>query len=594
MKYFGQSWHMMVLFIVILVLDFLPAQETFSQATGVVIDGYFSDWNSINPIYTDTSGDGGSDGIDFGRLWVVNDTRFLFLSVEIGREIVLQNDNGLSLFIDTDNNPNTGETVNGIGADLQWNFGQRNGFLSRNGQQQAIFHDEIGLVTAPTVSSNRFELALDRLSMVGGEKVFPSDTLRMVFRDAGGDELPNDGSVVTVVWGEDSQPPMPVLSIRRSPFTTFRAMAYNVLHDGPFDGSRAPSFSRILQAVQPDIIGFEEIYDYSASQVAKQVTSFLPLPAGEQWYASKVDPDVLAVSRFPILKTFPIDGNGAFLLDLRSAGGKELLYIVTHPPCCGKDDQRQREIDHIMAFVRDAKSPGGALTLSPDTPILIVGDMNLVGKAQQLQTFLTGEIVNHGTYGPSFSPDWDGTRLADLDPRHTNWPLAFTWYSPHSSYNPGRLDYMIYTDSVLKPLHKFVLFTPEMDPDSLTIAGLQAADATTASDHLPVVGDFKWVKRTGVSEQHSSLLPRFIRLEQNYPNPFNPKTVIRIHLPVRERVHLAIYDSLGRLISTLVDGKKEAGSYSVSWNARNMPSGVYFCRIQAGEFSTTKKLLLLK
>ncbi|NOY76896.1 MAG: T9SS type A sorting domain-containing protein [Calditrichaeota bacterium] len=594
MNNFRRCWHVMVLVIFLLAATFSPVGKLFSQSTAVVIDGRFSDWNSRQPLYTDARGDGGSDGIDFGRLWAGNDNRFLFLSVEMGREIILQNDNNISLFIDTDNNSNTGEKINGIGADLQWNFGQRNGFLNRNGQQQAIFHNDIGLVTAPTVSSNRFELALDWLSEVGGERVFSSDTIRIVFRDAGGDQLPAPGSVVTYIWGENAQPAMPVLSIRRSPSATFRAMAYNVLHDGPFDDTRASSFSRILKAIAPDIIGFEEIYDHSASQVAKQVSSFLPLPNGKQWYASKVDPDVLVVSRYPILKTFPLDGNGAFLLDLRSAGEKELLYIVAHPPCCGKDEQRQREIDHIMAFIRDAKSQGGELTLTPDTPILIVGDMNLVGQAQQLQTFLTGEIVNHSTYGPSFSPDWDGTSLADLDPRHTNWPLAFTWYSPHSSYNPGRLDYMIYTDSVLKPLHQFVLFTPEMNQDSLAVAGLQAADATTASDHLPVVGDFKWVKRTGISEQHSSLLPRSIRLEQNYPNPFNPETVIRVHLPVRERVHLAIYDSLGRLVDRLIDGERDAGSYSVSWNAANQPSGVYFYRIQAGEFTATKKLLLLK
>ena len=572
----------------------LFAEISFAQSHSILIDGYFPDWSALKPLCTDAHGDGGSDGIDFGRLWAANDSRFLFLSVEIGSEIVFQNDNGISVFIDTDNNSSTGEKVNGIGVDLQWNFGEKNGFLIRNGQKQAIFHNNIGLVTAPTVSSNRFELALDRLSKVGGEAVFPSDTIRVVFRDAGGDELPDAGSTVMYVWGENLQPPMTVLSIRRASSATFRAMAYNVLHDGPFDDTRAPSFSRILKAIAPDIIGFEEIYEHSAQEVKNKVSSFLPLPAGKQWYASKIDPDVLAVSRFPILKTFPIDGNGAFLLDLRSVGGKELLYIVAHPPCCGKDEQRQREIDHIMAFVRDAKAQGGVLTLAPDTPILIVGDMNLVGKAQQLQTFLNGEIVNHGMYGHSFQPDWDGTPLADLDPRHTNWPLTFTWYSVRSAYNPGRLDYMIYTDSVLKPLDKFVLFTPEMNPDSLAAFGLQATDATTASDHLPVVGDFRLVKRTGVSEQQSILLPRSIRLEQNYPNPFNSETVIHFQLPDRERVNLAVYDSLGRLIDRLVDGEKEAGSYSVKWNAANQPSGVYFCQIQAGQFSATKKLLLLK
>ncbi len=92
-------------------------------------------------------------------------------------------------------------------------------------------------------------------------------------------------------------------------------------------------------------------------------------------------------------------------------------------------------------------------------------------------------------------------------------------------------------------------------------------------------------------------------LEQNYPNPFNPVTIVRYHVPnvtdggqpvPVSRVTLIVYDVLGREVRTLVDEDKPAGSYSVSFNAAGLPSGTYLYRIQAGNYSQTRKLVLIK
>ncbi|HDZ12949.1 MAG TPA: hypothetical protein ENH53_12150, partial [Bacteroidetes bacterium] len=548
---------------------FPRANAGFAQAHRIIIDGQFSDWQTLSPIYTDSKNDQQSGTIDFGRLWVANDSRYLFLRIEVGAEINLQNNNEITLYLDTDNNSNTGTQINGIGADLQWSFGKRQGLAVVGGSSLTIHHENLGLVTAPTVTSAQFEIALDRTLTFDGNSLFPDDTLRVLFKDAGGDELPNAGVILSYVIRHDSLPPLPVLTIRKSPVADFRVLTYNVLRDGLFEVNRVNSFKRILQAVQPDIIGFEEMYNHSAAQTADQVASLLPLPNGKQWFAEKVDPDVIAVSRFPILSSFVINGNGAFLLDLSAIGKKKMLLIVAHPPCCGKDEQRQQEIDALMAFIRNAEAPGGELTLEKNTPILIIGDMNLVGKAQQLTTLLTGEIVNHSEFGSSFHPDWDGTSLSDLHPRHTNLPMTFTWYDLKSSFSPGRLDYMIYTDSVLQPENHFVLFTPEMSPDSLTVYGLDAGDATNASDHLPVVSDFKILKNAGVQEKESFHPLRWFSLEQNYPNPFNPTTTIRFKLPNRERVWLAVYNSLGEQIRTLTLNTLNGGTHTIVWDGTN-------------------------
>jgi uncharacterized membrane protein len=92
----------------------------------------------------------------------------------------------------------------------------------------------------------------------------------------------------------------------------------------------------------------------------------------------------------------------------------------------------------------------------------------------------------------------------------------------------------------------------------------------------------------------TSQLPSQYDLYQNYPNPFNPSTKIKWQLPVSSQVTLKVYDILGKEVVTLVNEEKPAGAYELTWNASNLPSGVYFYRIQAENFIETKKMLLLK
>ncbi len=94
--------------------------------------------------------------------------------------------------------------------------------------------------------------------------------------------------------------------------------------------------------------------------------------------------------------------------------------------------------------------------------------------------------------------------------------------------------------------------------------------------------------------EDNAKLPEVFSLSQNYPNPFNPTTVIKYSLPEVSNVKLKVYDMLGREIKTLVNKEQSAGVYTVEFNATNLSSGVYFYRVEAGNFIATKKLLLLK
>jgi flagellar hook assembly protein FlgD len=94
-------------------------------------------------------------------------------------------------------------------------------------------------------------------------------------------------------------------------------------------------------------------------------------------------------------------------------------------------------------------------------------------------------------------------------------------------------------------------------------------------------------------------LPTVYALHQNYPNPFNPVTNLSYDLPEDAMVNITVFDMMGRVVRTLVNGQQSAGYKSLLWNATNnngqpISAGLYIYTIQAGEFSQTKKMILLK
>jgi pectate lyase len=100
--------------------------------------------------------------------------------------------------------------------------------------------------------------------------------------------------------------------------------------------------------------------------------------------------------------------------------------------------------------------------------------------------------------------------------------------------------------------------------------------------------------KTDVEESSAPQHPVKFALDQNYPNPFNPITIIRFSVGTYGHTSLRVYDLLGREMATLVNEVKSPGSYTLEWNAVNMPSGVYFYRIDAGGFTQVKKMILIK
>jgi Secretion system C-terminal sorting domain len=88
--------------------------------------------------------------------------------------------------------------------------------------------------------------------------------------------------------------------------------------------------------------------------------------------------------------------------------------------------------------------------------------------------------------------------------------------------------------------------------------------------------------------------PKAFGLSQNYPNPFNPSTTIEYSLVSPELVSVRVYDVLGREVATLVNGVKEAGYYSATFDASKLSSGIYFAKLQSGDKMQMKKMLMIK
>lgn len=117
---------------------------------------------------------------------------------------------------------------------------------------------------------------------------------------------------------------------------------------------------------------------------------------------------------------------------------------------------------------------------------------------------------------------------------------------------------------------------------------------TPETSYKPTDSNIKFLKENPEETEIASELPKEFELMQNYPNPFNPTTTIRFSLTNSSEVSLIVYDILGNEVTTLVDEIKESGLHEVTFNAGNLSSGVYLYVLKAGNYTATKKLMLMK
>ncbi len=122
----------------------------------------------------------------------------------------------------------------------------------------------------------------------------------------------------------------------------------------------------------------------------------------------------------------------------------------------------------------------------------------------------------------------------------------------------------------------------------------QTVAVADGSAQLQLSGTPVLVEEDFATSVPESAVPISFELTQNYPNPFNPSTTIRFSLPQREHVTIKVFNVLGREVATLVDQELNRGKHVVTFDGKDLASGLYFYKLQAGQFTQVKKMILIK
>ncbi|MFH0991093.1 MAG: T9SS type A sorting domain-containing protein [bacterium] len=207
---------------------------------------------------------------------------------------------------------------------------------------------------------------------------------------------------------------------------------------------------------------------------------------------------------------------------------------------------------------------------------------------------------------PPFNKDWTSSVFASQDQVAIEsvcfdfLKAEYTSSNPYGSYPqvPGADDHILQAaDATYWPAG--FRYDPENDGSPIPSLGVcehwnNAMNKQYSKNLGPGAGiELHWINKTLTSIQSTYTIPgQSFRLFQNYPNPFNPTTTINYQLSISSIVTLDIFDIQGRKITTLVDEMQEKGEYAIEWNARTVPSGMYFYRLTAGKETESKKLIL--
>lgn len=347
------------------------------------------------------------------------------------------------------------------------------------------------------------------------------------------------------------------------PGTNYQTRLYNIIQN--------------LKELNPDVIGLQEINetigsggaDNMAANIADSLSAYFDFEYNsyrtithlgwDQFYES-----IGIISKYPVEKVGSKQlANGIFTRRvvwnyINTPFGKINLFNthMSHRP--EHDNIRLLQIKQIMEYIKKTE------IVDPGVGSILTGDLNCT---------------------PGSGP------ISLLTNTETDTFYVDTFYAIHPTSNG-------YTFSANSPFKRidYVCYknTGHLNIDTSMVILNRPYDGTNyCSDHLGVMTIFS-SDATGIEKQCSKNRPEDYKLYQNYPNPFNPGTIISFKFPKPSFANLSIYDINGRLVEVLVNELKNAGDYSVEWNAAKVSSGVYFYRIKAKEFNSVKKCLIVK
>ena len=453
--------------------------DTLSPAN-IIIDGRFKDWQGIDPLISSVN----ENGL-LQSLRLADDEKYLFIRLEFRRMVNLQSGNEITLYLDMDADAATGLPRGALGADAAFTFGQRRGWIFSGNDTVSIQYESLGLVAAPTMESTEFEIALNwgasrEVKVLG----FGSAPLKMRITD---EETGEASPIVTYRPRRRPHSAPPDINLEKEDANHLRLVTHNV-NRRHFDPEKRDAFRRVYAALQPDLLLLQEAYEGMPQEVLDYFRMAIGAPLSGRWYAYKAGEEAtVLLSPFPASAVVPLGNSAAYLLDLSEPYSGKLVLIALSMPCCDLDDARQAEADMIMAFIANLKEGKTLDSIPPNTPVILAGDANLVRKTAPYLTLLEGRIHDTLAYGPGAFPDWDDSPFTDLLPLHLQKPMAFTWRG--KGYFPGRMDFIIYSDSVVEIGRNFVFDTVGLPEEVLNRYQLREEDAPNTYKHQPVVAD---------------------------------------------------------------------------------------------------------
>jgi len=381
----------------------------------IYIDGLFEDW----PIQPGTS-----------LIRATSDSDGVYAYFDLPTSVVFQGEADLVLYFDTDGDAGTGFE----GFEIRWEAGSRVGTLfNANGTSSGqVYHDDIGLVVAPTIDSDAFELVLSRSIFSGA-----AARVKVVH--------PSSRFSESIDFDLEDTSFSSVRQSGRPEFSDVRVCSYNVHSDGLWDPAYRSAFESEIASLQPDIIAFQEIYSHSASQTLQWAQGV------DSNYTHSINgADCHIISKYPIADFWALDGNAAARIIL--GAGKEMILINVHLPCCSSVAGRQNELSTLNDFIADVRG-GNLSNVAPTIPVLAAGDFNFV------------DLDSANIAGFETDSSLTRTRFLQLDANTSS-----TWENPGSAFSPGQLDW-VFVSAGLIPLNHFV------------------ARGTHPSDHLPILMD---------------------------------------------------------------------------------------------------------
>jgi hypothetical protein len=207
-------------------------------------------------------------------------------------------------------------------------------------------------------------------------------------------------------------------------------------------------------------------------------------------------------------------------------------------------------------------------------------------KCNSIYGTISGQMVYY-----RFTEDWVETKVTYARlPKHTNedsvitnWPIPNKWHSVDITKFV-----QLWIDDTTKNLG---IYGHSAKTTGQCCAEFNSSDASTDSLRPKLI--ITYTTTSGIRKLDDSHPSRFL-LKQNYPNPFNPSTIINYSIPNSEFVSMKIYDNTGREVSDLIQKIQNAGNYEVLFDGSKLASGIYFCRLNAGDLSQTIKLILFR